>query len=165
MTALLSYLRIARRQPGDIRVRRAPVQSIVAPDDLITALHFRVSAASSAPSSSGDSIFVSAPSFVRLSRSSTERRPWLMTALSLATTAGGLPAGATTAVHEPCGKSAKPDSCMVGTSGNSGQRAVLVTASGRSLPARMEGTMTVVDSMVIWVWPANSSVNACAAPL
>src|SRR3982075_4509057 len=149
----------------DIRARRTPVQSIVAPDDLITALHLRISAASSAPSSSGDSIFVSAPSFVRLSRSSTERRPWLMAALSLATTSRGVPAGATTAVHEPRGKYAKPDSCMVGTSGNSGPRAALVTAGGRPLPARMEGTMTVVDSIVIWVWPAKSSVNACAAPL
>jgi hypothetical protein len=54
---------------------------------------------------------------------------------------------------------------MVGTSGISATRSGDSTASARTLPAWMCGTAVVMPSIVIWVWPACTSVMLAAAPL
>ncbi|KAG1524072.1 hypothetical protein G6F50_018558 [Rhizopus delemar] len=53
---------------------------------------------------------------------------------SLSLTAGGVPAGANTAVQDPDCAFFTPASSMVGTSGMAGDRAAPVTASARNLP-------------------------------
>ena len=51
------------------------------------------------------------------------------------TTAGGVPAGASTPYQVLTSKPLKPDSATVGTSGSDELRLAEVTANGRSLPA------------------------------
>ena len=55
--------------------------------------------------------------------------PVLINSLSLATMSLGVPAGAITLVQELAMKSGKPPSIIVGTSGKSGSRACVATAS------------------------------------
>ncbi len=47
----------------------------------------------------------------------------------------GVPAGASSATHEPDSALGTPSSANVGTSGMAGERCALVTARARSLPA------------------------------
>ena len=54
---------------------------------------------------------------------------------------------------------------MVGTSGISGMRAGLVTASARTSPDLMCGTIAVVPSNVMFICPANTSMVAWDAVL
>ena len=56
-----------------------------------------------------------------------------------AITAGGVPAGAISAFHSEISQSGTPASVSVGTSGAAGDRAGLVTASGRTRPPRACG--------------------------
>ena len=54
-------------------------------------------------------------------------------------------------------KSGKPLSIMVGASGSSGLRWVLVTASARSWPALISGSRTEMPSKVNGMWPPTTS--------
>src|SRR4051812_7480059 len=55
-------------------------------------------------------------------------------ALTLATTGAGVPAGANTPYQVSTSRSARPSSFIVGTSGNALERSALITESMRSLP-------------------------------
>ncbi len=68
--------------------------------------------------------------------------------LSLAITSGGVPAGANRPVQALVAKSGKPLSIIVGTSGSSGLRCALVTASARSCPVLISGSSTEMPSKV-----------------
>ncbi len=57
-----------------------------------------------------------------------------------------------------------PASAMVGRSGNSGERTLLVIASARSLPPLIEGIAAYICSNMNWTWPPMRSV-APAEPL
>ena len=81
-------------------VRGCADQSSLTPDDFTIAAHFCVSSARKAAKSCGEPIFASALSLLRVEPISGEFKPWLIAALSLVTTAAGVPLGAMIAVHE-----------------------------------------------------------------
>ena len=62
-------------------------------------------------------------------------------------------------------KSFKPASIIVGTSGASGERFGLVTASAFSLPAFTCGSAVVIVSNMIGTWSPRMSFSAGALPL
>lgn len=148
----------------DVRAMQL-AQSIFAPDDFTIAAHFFVSLAINVAKSRGDPTFVSIPSFAKLAFVAADRKLSLIAAFSLETMLAGVPAGATTPVHEFDKKPAKPLSIMFGTSGSSGLRCALVTAIALTLPSLIKGRRTDVVSKVIWIWPATTSVIEGAPPL
>ena len=91
----------------------------------------------------------------------------LVSALSRATTAAGVPAGATTPYHWSASKPATPAmplSATVGTSGNAAMRCVLLTASGRRRPLRTCGSTAGAPVKVASTWPAIRSLTDGAVP-
>ena len=116
-------------------VRRT--QSILIPAAFATALHFLKSDAISLANSSLVPGFVSAPIFFRLACTSGDASPSLIADRSVFMIAGGVPAGATAAVQFRSTMSGNPASAIVGRSGNSGVRVLLVIASAFSFPLRM----------------------------
>ena len=69
-----------------------------------------------------------------------------------------------TPAHTATSAVGQPASAIVGTSGSSGERAGVVTASGRSLP---DATMGAADAVLVnmaCTWPACRSFSAGAAP-
>jgi hypothetical protein len=62
-------------------------------------------------------------------------------------------------------KSGSPASIIVGTSGASGERLGLVTASARSAPDFTCGSEVVIVSNIIVTWPPRRSLSAGALPL
>ena len=134
------------------------------PASATTAAQRCVSAARKRVKASGDNALGSAPSFARLAFMSGEFMPSLKVALSRATTAAGVPAGASMPLHSVASSRGRPLSFMVGTSGNCGLRAGDVMASARILPASICGSMTTGVSNIIWICPASRSVMAGAEP-
>ncbi|MCY1202392.1 hypothetical protein D9M72_138780 [compost metagenome] len=84
---------------------------------------------------------------------------------SLAAMAGGVPLGAHRPYQVLMSKPGKPDSAMVGTSGNSATRCATVTATARSLPDLMNGVADGIESNMNWICPPTRSVSAGALPL
>src|SRR5215831_2253307 len=114
-------------------------QSTLAPDTFTTSAHFGSSSARNAAKSAGAPSLATALIFSRLVLASADLSPSLMAALSRVTIFAGVPAGATTPVQASMTKSGKPLSASVGTSGNSGQRVALATASARRRPSLTNG--------------------------
>src|SRR5262249_5320858 len=85
--------------------------------------------------------------------------------VSLVSTGPGIPTGAKNAVHGSDGKPWTPSSVIVGTSGSDGSRVALVTASGRSLPARIMGIDAARPSAPIGTTPDMMSTISGPAPL
>src|SRR5262249_3094271 len=139
--------------------------STLTPVASITVFHSCACSASAAAKSCAVPIFASRPSSARPVRTSADRRPSLTAALSAPTMAGGVPAGASSPNHTSVGKPLTPSSCMVGGSGSSGQRTLLVTASGRSLPLLKWTSSTDLALNTMSMWPPSRSVMAGAAPL
>jgi len=81
-------------------VRRCADQSSLTPEDFTIAPHFCVSSAMKAAKSCAEPISASALSLARVEPIYGEFKPWLIAALSLVTTAVGVPAGAMIPVHE-----------------------------------------------------------------
>ena len=79
-------------------------------------------------------------------------------------TTRGVPAGAITPAQTTTSAVGQPASAMVGTSGSSGERALVVTASGRNLPDATIGAAEAVLVNIAWTWPACRSASAGAAP-
>ena len=90
---------------------------------------------SKVPSCAGDMASGSAPWAWMAAFMSAVASSLLISALTVVTTAAGVPAGANTPYQVLTSKSLKPDSATVGTSGSDELRLAEVTASGRSLPA------------------------------
>src|ERR1700752_4250668 len=86
---------------------------------VITFCHFVRSSARNLPSSSGVLCEGSRPMSAKVASNFGSFSACLSAALSLATTSGGVFAGANTPHHEVDSKSGKPDSAMVGISGAS----------------------------------------------
>ena len=84
--------------------------------------------------------------------------------MSRSTTAGGVPAGATTPDQVLASKPAAPCSTMVGTSGKASSRRAAVTPSARSDPARTSGEDEEPLSNSTWQFPAIVSARAGALP-
>jgi hypothetical protein len=88
-----------------------------------------------------------------------------ISALSLATMSGGVPAGTITPNQVVRSNPGSPDSAMVGSSGTAGERASVVTASARSLPALTLGSALARLSNINCTCPESKSAIAGAAPL
>lgn len=67
---------------------------------------------------------------------------------SLATMAGGVPLGAHRPYQVLMSKPGNPDSAIVGTSGSSSTRRLVVTATARSLPDLMKGMADGMESNI-----------------
>ena len=81
-------------------------------------------------------------------------------AVKLATTPGGVPAGATRPAQASRLKPLRPNSSMVGRSGNSEERLMRDTASARSEPAATCGIAVVKSANIIDTRPAMMSSSA-----
>ena len=86
-------------------------------------------------------------------------------ALSLATTSGGVPAGSSAPCQVPDSNPATPCSAIVGTFGSSGTRVDFETPSTLSLPDCTNGSVASMPFISTWVWPATVSPIACEPPL
>src|SRR5262245_34050540 len=98
---------------------------MLAPDSRTSSAHLAAWSAMNAAKSCADPGWVSALSFIRLACASADVRPWLIAALSLLTTAAGVPRGASTPDQGFSRKLGYPLSIMVGTSGSFDQRCAL----------------------------------------
>ncbi len=88
-----------------------------------------------------------------------------ISACSSATTSFGVPAGANTPYHVDISSPGKPASASVGTSGSSGERLGVITASGRSLPPLIWPIDDDVVSNISCALPAMRSRCAWLLPL
>ena len=106
-------------------------------------------------------------SFLNVACTSSERSAALISALSLLTIGAGVPSGATIACHTSGSKptSGKPLSLKVGTSGSSGSRDALVTASARTLPSWIIGSAFDTGAKLMWMRPPRRSTRTCSPPL
>ena len=77
----------------------------------------------------------------------------------------GVPAGATMPWKKSDSCPGAPASAKVGTSGNSGARSPLVTASARSLPSLISAAAEGKALNAICVWPPMVEFTAGAPPL
>jgi len=130
----------------------------------ITRPHNRVSSAKNAAASAGEPIIGSRVSLARLSATSGRLRLATTSALIRLARAAGVAGGATTANQVTERKSGSPDSASAGTSGTTGERPALPTASILTLPARYIGTEVVSVSKNMSIWPAMTSLSAGTAP-
>jgi hypothetical protein len=81
-------------------------------------------------------------------------------AFSLFTTGFGVFAGACTPYHAVASNFGKPDSAMVGTSGNAGERFSPVCASARSFPDLICGSVEEKPLNMSCMCPPRRSVTA-----
>ena len=96
---------------------------------------------------------------------SADSRTFFIASEILATTAGGVPAGANTPTQASSSKPGRPASATVGTLGSEGCRALLVTAYALSLPLC---TWPITDGGVVMktcTWPPSTSWIAAPDPL
>src|SRR5215203_1116910 len=105
------------------------------PAELMTFVHFCVSAAMNAAKSSGEPIFGFALILAKLASSSGDFRISLIAAFSLLTILGEVPAGATTPAQNVDCSVKNPLSVVVGTAGSWGLRVSSATARAVSFPA------------------------------
>src|SRR3954468_2765672 len=83
----------------------------------------------------------------------------LSSVLSFAMISFGVPAGAATADHDELSYPLTPASLMLGRSGSACMRFRLVTASARTCPDLMKGTVEIALLNSTWIWPAMRSVS------
>ncbi len=84
---------------------------------------------------------------------------------SLPASSAGRPAGPTSPNHDEASKSGKPDSAMLGVSGNAAERPTLVTASTRSLPLRTCWIAEGIVANMKWICSPESRSFSATAPL
>jgi AraC-like DNA-binding protein len=96
--------RIAEQIGYESDLAQGRAHSTFAADALTSAAHFGASAAMKAAKSCGDPIRAWALNLAKLALISGEARPVLIAALTLSTIAAGVPAGASTPVHDAGGK-------------------------------------------------------------
>ena len=104
------------------------------------------------------------PALVKRPLTSDAVKIALASRLSQSIAARGVPAGAKNANHAPASISGNPASCMVGTSGNNGERCRAVRPRARNLPSLILFMALPIRSKVIGTWPASTSWLAGAAP-
>ena len=110
-------------------------------------------------------VATSAPCETMRARTSGERMMPMTSLASLASTAGGVPAGTSSPCQLPDSKPFTPCSAIVGTLASSGTRVALDTPSTLSLPACTCGSVASMPFISTCVWPATVSPMACAPPL
>src|SRR5262249_34538939 len=143
--------------------RSCPGYSGLMPANLITLAHFSVSSAINFPKSAGEPGSTAAPCSANRALIVGSARPALISLLSLSTLSVGVFLGAPTPNHtDASGRGTK--SLIVGISGHRSERVDVVTAKGRSLPARMCAIDETTESNMTCTWPASRSVIAGAWP-
>src|SRR5262249_19311496 len=128
---------VAVAAAGHCGERARARQSTLAPDALTTSAHFGISDFTYARSSSGVPPTTSMPRSVKALRTGGSLTVAAVARCSVAMTSFGVPAGATSACQVVASKPGKPDSAMVGTSGNTAVRLSVVIASARIVPLWM----------------------------
>ena len=128
--------------PGSMIFQRGSINRL-SPVSRTRGGHLRTSSAMKAANSDGEESLASAPCCRMLARTSGDFRQSSIATLSVLTTAGGVPAGATTPVQSVGlnARSGKPASTMLGTCGNAlsrvgarrGKRPQLSSASTRAV--------------------------------
>src|SRR5262249_11339080 len=125
--------------------------------------HFSVSSATSFPKSAGEPPMSEAPSSAKRAFALGSSRIALISLLSLSMITSGVPFGPPTPYHAfaswPGTKSA-----TVGRSGSTWERAAVVTANGRNLPALINSSDVGTLSNITCTWPLIRSVSAGAPP-
>src|SRR5215467_501538 len=111
------------------------IQSALIPADVMTFVHFSVSARQNSAKSRGEPIFGLALNLARLASSSGERRISLIDALSMSTIFAGVPVGATMLAQNVACNVGKPLSAVVGTAGSWSLRISSAIARGFIFPA------------------------------
>src|SRR5262249_41127178 len=122
---------------GHCGERACARQSTLAPDALTTSAHFGISDFTYARSSLGVPPTTSMPRSVRALRTGGSLTVAAGARCRVAVDPFGGPAGATSACQVVASKPGKPDSAMVGTSGNTAVRLSVVIASARIVPLWM----------------------------
>ena len=107
---------------------------MVAPDTLTTSAQRLISSRTSLANSSGVFGAGCAPSAASRSAVSGALSTAVISVSSFDMIGAGVPGGAKRPYHDVTSYPGTPDSATVGTLGSSGERALLVTASGRSRP-------------------------------
>src|SRR6266852_7508519 len=105
------------------------------------------------------------PCFARSSRISLCVSRAFISVFTLAITARGVPAGASTPYQVSTSRSARPSSLSVGTSENAGERSALITASMRSFPLWTYGAAVCSDTIMACTCPPTRSASAPPDPL
>ncbi len=145
-------------------VRR--VYSGLTPASLASFANFWISDLMKAPNCSGVSDAASTPSSPKRVLMSGIAATFAIAADNLLTTSAGVPAGASRPHHVLMSKSLSPPaSAMVGSSGMTGVRCALVTASALSLPALIYGETAEMEMNARSTWPPSRSMIAGASPL
>src|SRR5450432_3964037 len=140
-------------------------QSTLMPTVFASGVHFAMSRLITAENSSGVLPTGSAPSDSRRSRISGVRTILAISVDSRVTISFGVAAGARMPNQATVSYPGKPDSCTVGTSGSSGERVRVVTASGRSLPAFTSGSAGGKLTNMAATCPETTSFSAGDEPL
>src|SRR5215510_4294665 len=125
--------------------------------------HFSVSAAISLPKSPGEPPRVVTPMPLRRPLNLGSARAALISLLSLSTISAGVFLGAPRP-HTALASYPGTNLLILGRSGNTSERDVVVTPSARNVPART----CAIDALVVWkvtcTWPAIKSVKAGGEP-
>src|SRR5690606_5214765 len=165
-----------RTRPGAVRVRitRRPLshfaetlkelQSTCAPERLTVSPHTAISRVMNLPVSAGPIDTVSAPSAASLSWISGRLSTSRVAALSLSTTALGVPAGAIKTIHACASYPGTPSAETGFTSGNARAGSLPPTANTLNAPDCTCGMMAGPASNINATSPLSSPVNAAEAP-
>src|SRR5262249_19675610 len=114
------------------------------PAALATAMLSAISALMRAANSAGVQLTGEMPALARRSWTAGILTAFIVSALSLSTTAAGLPAGASIPIQIGNSALRDPASSVVGTSGSSGARVVPFVTNATSLPSRMYGSAVLI---------------------
>src|SRR5262245_13486480 len=137
--------------------------SALMPANLITLAHFSVSVAISLLKSSGEPVIGDAPKSASRVRIVASLRQALICLLSLFMFSDGVSFGAQNPNQTPISNPGR-NSPTVGTSGNAGDRVVLVIASARNLPSLMCPSDAGNTPNITCTTPLSRSVIAGASP-
>src|SRR6202008_2547925 len=132
---------------------------------LTTVRHSAISRFTICPSRSGVELMPSAPCSSSFALTSGRATTMAISLFSRAMTSSGVFAGANSAYQESTSKSLRPvASAMVGTSGRIGVRFAVLTASGRSRPARTWPIAAGIETMSSGTSPAIVAATAGPPP-
>src|SRR5262245_4282021 len=150
---------IRARDPSHSR----PHHSSLMFDARISRAHFSVSSAMNCLNSAGERANGEPPRSARRAFTLGSARAALISLLSLSTIVSGVSRGAQMPYHALISKPGMK-SAMVGRSGSTPERAPVVTANARTLPALMYAIALGTVTNIAWIYPHSRSIGASAPP-
>src|SRR5260370_18555472 len=152
-----------KRQGQDTSVMELVDHSGLAPEDFTTLAHFSISPVMCFPKSPGEVTNTVPPKSAILAFNLGSARLALISLLSFSTISAGVFLGATTP-HQPLASKPGTKSAAVGIFGMASARVTVVTASARSLPARMYSMDGDMVANTTCTCPPSRSVSAGPSP-